>query len=131
MAKQKQLNSLGELVSQASEGIQRKDEKKVENKQVAAPISTPMQSKGKAGRKPSNRTIARTNGLTIFFEDSHRDAMSRIGGFDKQDIIRTAMHEFINKYFKNGNITEEGRGAIEKYVASTTISPQSNSNETW
>lgn len=136
MAKQKQINSLGSLMSQAKESLP--EHGKVESKEkrekpsVRNTMSKP--EKGKVGRKPRNRTIARTNGMSIYLEDRHRQLINRIGGFDKQDIIRTALDEFLKIHYTNGNISERGRELIEKYVESTTDAPliqQEIINEDW
>lgn len=129
MAKQKQISSLGSLMTQATDSLPQQESLKRRVRTTTTSSTEPIQIKGKVGRKPSNRTIARTNGLTIFLEDKHRTGISRIGGYDKQDIIRTAVDEFLKKYCESGNITEEGRRVIEKYIESTTI--PFNEEETW
>lgn len=129
MAKQKQISSLGSLMTQATDSLPQQESQKRRVRTTTTSSTEPIQIKGKVGRKPSNRTIARTNGLTIFLEDKHRTGISRIGGYDKQDIIRTAVDEFLKKYCESGNITEEGRRVIEKYIESTTI--PFNEEETW
>jgi len=130
MAKQKQMNSLGSLMNQAKESLP--EHGKVEPKKEVKTIinkATTIPEKGKVGRKPRNRTIARTNGMSIYLEEQHRYLLNRIGGFDKQDILRTALDEFFKIHCTNGNISERGRELIEKYVERTTDT-QPNQHDT-
>lgn len=81
------------------------------------PVEAP---KNKGGRKKSNRTIKRENGLTIFLEDAHNDALNKLRGTDKQEVIRVALDEFLHKYYSNGRFAAEAYDLIFDYIDKTT-----------
>lgn len=89
-----------------------------------APIPYPMEqaevTKNKGGRKKSNRTIKRENGLTIFLEDAHNEALNNLRGTDKQEVIRVALDEFIQKYYSGGRFNQEAYDLIFDYIDRTT-----------
>ena len=68
-----------------------------------------------------NAVIPRTNGCTYYLEDQHIQSIALIkalNGIDKQDIIRTAVNLFLEKYqMPNGmGLNSEGVTEVEKYL---------------
>lgn len=126
MAKQKSPRSLGDLVGQAAETLP-SQEPDAQPRATQRGYRYPMEEEDlrqrprqKVGRKPSFRTIQRRSGMSIFFENAHRAALSRIGEFDKQDVVRTALDEFIRQHCQNGFIDDTGRELVADYVYRTT-----------
>ena len=78
--------------------------------------------KARVGRR--RRTIQHTNGFTVYLEDKHLDFFNNLGGFDKQDIARTAVDEFLKKHGdpETGYLDHEGMRLISDYVKRTTES---------
>lgn len=83
-------------------------------------VSYPEAPKNKGGRKKSNRTIKRENGLTIFLEDAHNEALNNLRGTDKQEVIRVALDEFIHKYYSGGRFSQDAYDLIFDYIDRTT-----------
>lgn len=89
---------------------------------VEVPSPTPAEPvKNKGGRKKSNRSIKRENGLTIFLEDAHNEALNNLRGTDKQEVIRVALDQFITRYYRNGRFTPDAYDAIFDYIDRTTF----------
>lgn len=92
--------------------------------QVTPFIQQPeMMQKGKRGRKKSLRTIERVNGKIVFLEketDANLSRISTLERFDKQDIIRTALHEWLEKHYDGMMLDQEGRVEILNYIQRTT-----------
>lgn len=68
-----------------------------------------------------NAVIPRTNGCTYYLEDQHIQSIALIkalNGIDKQDIIRTAVSMFLEKYqMPNGmGLNSDGVTEVEKYL---------------
>lgn len=86
------------------------------------PSPTPSEPvKNKGGRKKSNRSIKRENGLTIFLEDAHNEALNNLRGTDKQEVIRVALDQFIQRYYRNGRFSPDAYDAIFDYIDRTTL----------
>ncbi len=149
MATKKTFN-IDKFVQDATEGvevaeIQKKKEqqeqeiKTAETITVQAPIpsteqniqnSQPLQENtdktavaGKRGRPKSYRTIERVNGKIVYLEKETDGELARISileRFDKQDIIRTALHEWLNKHYNGTMLDQEGRSQIIEYIERTT-----------
>lgn len=121
MAKQKSPSSLGSLMGQAADTLPAsnpKDAPRATERGYEMPAAE--RPRQKVGRKPSYRTIQRRSGMSIFFEDAHRAALSRIGEFDKQDVIRTALNEFLLRHCQTGYLDDAGRSLIQEYIDRTT-----------
>lgn len=93
----------------------------VQPQQLQQPVET--QPKGKRGRKKSLRTIERINGKIVFLEketDADLSRISTLERFDKQDIIRTALYQWLQKHYDGNMLDNEGRGEIIQYITRTT-----------
>jgi hypothetical protein len=78
----------------------------------------------KPGRKKDNSIIPRVNGKLIFFEERHNRAVEEIHWqckIDRQDVIRTALNEFLKRYTVGDQITPEGAELIRQYVRDTHV----------
>ncbi len=81
------------------------------------------QTKGQRGRKKSLRTIPRQNGKVVFLEVEADAAIARISVLqrvDKQDIIRTALDEFLKKHYDGSDLDTEGSQLLTQYIQKTT-----------
>lgn len=93
---------------------------------VAQPqVQTPTipEVKPQRGRKKSLRTIPRENGKVVFLEVEADAAVARISVLervDKQDIIRTALDEFLANHFDGRDLDREGSRLILDYILRTT-----------
>lgn len=75
------------------------------------------------GRKKSLRTIPRENGKVVFLEIETDAIVARISVLqrvDKQDIIRTALDEFLRLHYTGSDLDEEGAKLIDEYIFRTT-----------
>lgn len=78
----------------------------------------------KPGRKKDNSIIPRKNGKLIFFEERHNKAVEDIHWqckVDRQDVVRTALNEFIKRYMPGDQISDEGAELIRQYVRDTHL----------
>lgn len=76
----------------------------------------------KPGRKKDNSIIPRKNGKLIFFEERHNEAVENIHWqckIDRQDVVRTALNEFLKRYMVGEHILPEGAALIKQYVVDT------------
>lgn len=76
----------------------------------------------KPGRKKGVCKIPRKAGKLIFFEDRHNKAVEDIHWqckVDRQDVVRTALNEFIKNYLVDDEITPEGAELIRQYYNDT------------
>lgn len=74
------------------------------------------------GRKKDTSIIPRKNGKLIFFEERHNRAVEDIHWqckVDRQDVVRTALNEFIKRYMTGDTISPEGAELIQQYVRDT------------
>lgn len=95
-----------------------------------APQQTAMPSEpekvapaGKRGRPKSYRTIERVNGKIVYLEKETDGELARISileRFDKQDIIRTALHKWLEAHYDGNMLDAEGRAEIIAYIQRTT-----------
>jgi len=79
--------------------------------------------KGKRGRKKSLRTIERVNGKIVFLEkgmDADLARLSTFERFDKQDIIRTALFQWLQLHFDGMMLDDSGRREVIAYIQKTT-----------
>lgn len=79
--------------------------------------------KPQRGRKKSLRTIPRQNGKVVFFEIEADAALARISVLqrvDKQDIIRTALDEFLKNHYDGNNLDAKGSQLLTDYIQKTT-----------
>lgn len=79
--------------------------------------------KSKRGRKKSLRTIERVNGKIVFLEkemDANLARLSTFERFDKQDIIRTALYQWMEKHFDGMMLDNDGRREVIEYIQRTT-----------
>lgn len=80
------------------------------------------QKENTVGRKKGVCTIPRKNGKLIFFEDRHNKAVEDIHWqckVDRQDVVRTALNEFLKKYMVGEGISPEGEELIRQYYNET------------
>jgi len=90
--------------------------------QIVAPLPEITQPKQR-GRKKSLRTIPRENGKVVFLEVEADAAIARISVLqrvDKQDIIRTALDEFLKNHYDGRDLDAEGAKLITDYIIRTT-----------
>lgn len=95
--------------------LNEKTEKEQENKAE--------EIKPQRGRKKSLRTIPRQNGKVVFLEVEADAAIARISVLqrvDKQDIIRTALDEFLKKHYDGSDLDTEGSQLLTQYIQKTT-----------
>lgn len=79
--------------------------------------------KSKRGRKKSLRTIERVNGKIVFLEkgmDVDLARLSTFERFDKQDIIRTALYQWLKLHFDGMMLDNDGRREVIEYIQRTT-----------
>lgn len=79
--------------------------------------------KGKRGRKKSLRTIERVNGKIVFLEKSMDVDLAKLSTFerfDKQDIIRTALFQWLQQHFDGMMLDNDGRRQVIEYIQRTT-----------
>ncbi len=110
---------------QASKSIQQTETVKVQQQAPVpvAPIATVTENKPQRGRRKSLRTIPRENGKVVFLEVEADAAVARISVLervDKQDIIRTALDEFLANHFDGRDLDREGSRLILDYILRTT-----------
>lgn len=75
------------------------------------------------GRKKVVRTISKTNGKTLYFEESTNKLLREVAWnsqVDMQDIVRVAVNDFLSAYSATDGLNEEGRKKILEYVKSTS-----------
>lgn len=87
------------------------------------PVQQEEPAKGKRGRKKSLRTIERVNGKIIFLEkgmDVDLARLSTFERFDKQDIIRTALYQWLQVHFDGMMLDNDGRREVIEYIQRTT-----------
>lgn len=91
---------------------------------AAYPTPQPAEaSKGQRGRKKSMRTIPRQNGKVVYLEIEADAALARISVLervDKQDIIRTALDEFLKNHYDGSNLDASGSELLTAYIQKTT-----------
>ena len=129
MPKIKQLTPISEI----ADGMKTQTEElydKIPTSTPPAPIaenvtSEPVvQTYRKPGRKKDNSIIPRKNGKLIFFEERHNKAVEEIHWqckVDRQDVVRTALNEFLKRYMVGEVISPEGSELIRQYVRDTHI----------
>lgn len=110
---------------QATKPIQQPEPIKVQQQTAATvqPIVTVTENKPQRGRRKSLRTIPRENGKVVFLEVEADAAVARISVLervDKQDIIRTALDEFLANHFDGRDLDREGSRLILDYILRTT-----------
>lgn len=79
--------------------------------------------KNQRGRKKSLRTIPRQNGKVVFLEVEADAALARISilqRVDKQDIIRTALDEFLANHYDGNDLDAYGSQLLTEYIKKTT-----------
>lgn len=84
----------------------------------------PVVTYKKPGRKKDNSIIPRKNGKLIFFEERHNEAVEDIHWqckVDRQDVVRTALNEFLKRYFIDGRVHPEGAELIQQYIRDTHV----------
>lgn len=89
----------------------------------AVPEKEEEKQKGKRGRRKSLRTIERVNGKIVFLEkemDANLAKLSTFERFDKQDIIRTALFQWMEAHFDGMMLDNEGRREVIEYIQRTT-----------
>ena len=120
-------------ISAIADGMKTKTEElyeKVPTSTPPAPIAENVTSEvaaptyKKPGRKKDNSIIPRQNGKPIFFEERHNRAVEEIHWqckVDRQDVVRTALNEFLKRYMAGEQILPEGAELIRQYVRDTHL----------
>jgi len=128
MAKQKKLVGLEsiepELMKRAEASVRSKTV--VEEPAEQAPVveKTPVVSRkpGRPAKDEPSSLIPRSNGRTLFLEPRRNDDLNIISLrnlVDKQDVIRTALDLFLDKYMKGDRLNEEGENLVRAYYKKT------------
>lgn len=129
MAKLKQLTPISEIAN----GMKAQTEElyeKIPTSTPPAPIAENVTSESvvpmykKPGRKKDNSIIPRQNGKLIFFEERHNRAVEEIHWqckVDRQDVVRTALNEFLKRHMAGDTISPEGAELIRQYVRDTHL----------
>lgn len=94
-----------------------------EGRGVAKVAEPEEPQKGKRGRKKSLRTIERVNGKIVFLEKSMDVDLAKLSTFerfDKQDIIRTALFQWLQQHFDGMMLDNDGRRQVIEYIQRTT-----------
>lgn len=131
MARTKNFN-ISNFVDEASTNV--KPQKNYDTESENSPLTiqqdknesaakTEEQQKGQRGRKKSLRTIPRQNGKVVFLEVEADVAIARISVLqrvDKQDIIRTALDEFLKNHYDGQNLDAKGCQLLTDYIQKTT-----------
>lgn len=125
MPKPKSFN-ISQFVDESSSNIV--PQKNYDTKSEVSPSSVPNnekkeEPKGQRGRKKSLRTIPRQNGKVVFLEVEADAALARISVLqrvDKQDIIRTALDEFLRNHYDGINLDAKGSQMLTDYIQKTT-----------
>ncbi len=66
--------------------------------------------------------IPRQNGKLLFLEDRHNQCIEQIhwtSKVDRQDVIRTAVEDFLERYYDGERLNEEGEQKIKVYYDKT------------
>ena len=67
-------------------------------------------------------TIEKTGGFSFFTTENDRNALDYISfknKFEKQNVVRAALHEFIQRHYLDAvGLDEEGKRILEEYEAS-------------
>lgn len=117
MAKQKSFTP----ISSIEQDLQAQTRELYQNTPTAtppAPVQQVAPEPRKMGRRTTLSIIPRQNGKLIFFEERHNRAIEEIHWqckADRQDVVRTAVDLFIQRYMVDGQITEEGQRLIREY----------------
>jgi len=77
------------------------------------------------GRQPQSM-IPRQNGKLLFLEETHNQAIEQIhwtSKVDRQDVIRTAIEDFLNRYYDGTKLNEEGEKLVHQYYDKTHQQP--------
>lgn len=74
----------------------------------------------KRGRKFQNRTIPKEGGIIVYLEERHKQVLQNTLGITMQDVLRTALSEFLKQYEKDGRISYQGCELVSDYIKSTT-----------
>ncbi len=73
-------------------------------------------------RNKPESIIPRQNGKLLFLEWRHIEAIEQIhwtAKVDRQDVIRTAVDEFLDRYYNGERLSEEGQEKIRRYYDKT------------
>ena len=88
-----------------------------ENIQSALPNETHEEGRG-VGR-PKKTSIKRVNGKTVYFDDDAKLAIKNIHFNNRientQRIVQTALWQFLQAYYHDNQLNEEGMKLIEEY----------------
>lgn len=79
----------------------------------------PVKEKAGPGRPPTHTAIVRPIKKYSRIDTELDKQLKLVGvnqGFDSQDIIYAAIKDFMNKFYKDGCLSEEGRGMVEEAI---------------
>lgn len=88
--------------------------------EVAVPVA---QENKRRGRQPQS-IIPRQNGKLLFLEEQHIQAIEQIhwtSKVDRQDVIRTAIEDFLNRYYDGNRLNAEGETLVHQYYDRTHL----------
>lgn len=75
----------------------------------------------KRGRQAQS-IIPRQNGKLLFLEERHNLAIEQIhwtSKVDRQDVIRTAIEDFLSRYYDGSRLNEDGERLVHQYYDRT------------
>ena len=126
MPKQKKFTSLNDIEHE----IQTQTRDLYQHTPTIVPPTTSAEAVGQAvselykkkrGRQ-SQSIIPRQNGKLLFLEDRHNQAIEQIhwtSKVDRQDVVRTAIEDFLNRYYDGNQLNEEGERMVHDYYDRT------------
>lgn len=83
---------------------------------------TPQMMMTRVIRRKPQSIIPRVNGKLLFLEDAHNEAVEKIhwtARVDRQDVIRAALQDFLDRYFDGERVTPEAEQKIRDYYTRT------------
>ena len=128
MAKERKFN-IGKVAEAAEQTLRpastlpQPTENVVESKTKPSPTPSAETPTKFRGRKKVVRTIPKTNGKTLYFDEEMNKLLREAAWncqLDMQDIVRVACKDFFENHYNDGSLDESGRQMVIDYVKSTT-----------
>lgn len=129
MATRKVKPNIAGMMQNASENVQPRphhptpEEIHEELNETLSP-TLPNTQEVKKGRPFAGRTLQTRGGKQVAFDKEDDEALylaSYRTGHSQKDIIRTAVHEFLRKYYDGTTLNETAQAMIDEYVKQTSI----------
>ncbi|GEM_PF-4632927 len=130
MATRKIKANIADMMQNASENVQPRphhptpEEIHEELSESLSPTPLQQQTEVKKGRPFAGRTLQTRGGKQVAFDKDDDEALylaSYRTGHSQKDIIRTAVHEFLRKYYDGNTLSDTAQRMIDEYVKSTSI----------